>query len=217
MMKLYTFWRSLATLRVRIALNLKGVPFEPVYVDLLAGHQMRPEFAAVNPQMAVPALDIGDGSPALFQSMAILEYLDETYPTPPLLPADARGRARVRGLAQIAVADAHPLVVPRVRHYLEKEYGLSEEQRMAWARHWMGAALTAIEGHLVRDKNTGHFCHGDSISIADVCLASQTIGHTVFGGTLDAYPSVKRIHERVMLLDAFARAHPRLQPDAPKS
>jgi maleylacetoacetate isomerase len=215
-MQFYTYWRSLAALRVRIALNLKGVEVEPIVVDLAAGHQARPEYAAINPQMALPAL-IVDAGPALFQSMAILEYLDETYPMPPLLPNDARGRARVRGLAQIAVADAHPLVVPRVRTYLEREYGLTEHQRTLWARHWMGEALGAIEGHLARDAATGQFCHGDTVTLADICLASQVIGFTFFGGTSSIYPIVTGIFERSMQMDAFARAHPRLQPDAPKA
>ncbi len=216
MMKLYTYWRSLATLRVRIALNLKGIATEAIFVDLAQGHQTRPEFVAVNPHMAVPALVVDEG-PALFQSMAILEYLEETHPTPALLPADPRGRARVRGLAQIAVADGHPLVVPRVRNHLEQAHGWPEEKRIAWARHWMGAALAGMEGHLARDAATGQFCHGDTISLADVCLVSQVVGLTVFGGTLEVYPTAKRIHERCMAIDAFASAHPRLQPDAPKS
>jgi maleylacetoacetate isomerase len=215
-MQIYTYWRSLATLRVRIALNVKGLVAEPIVVDLAAGHQAAPEYTAINPQRALPALVVDDG-PALFQSMAILEYLEETHPMPPLLPKDARGRARVRGLAQIAVADAHPLVVPRVRNYLEREYGLTEEQRTSWARHWMGEALGAIEGHLARDAATGQFCHGDTVTLADVCLASQVIGFTLFGGAPSTYPIISRIFEKSMQLDAFAHAHPRLQPDAPKT
>jgi maleylacetoacetate isomerase len=215
-MQIYTYWRSLATLRVRIALNLKGIEAEPIVVDLAAGHQATPKYVAVNPQMALPALVVDDG-PALFQSMAILEYLEEVYPTPQLLPKDPRDRARVRGLALIAVADAHPLVVPRVRAHLEREYGLTEHQRTLWARHWMGEALGAIEGHLARDAATGLYCHGDTVTLADICLASQVIGLTLFGGTAAAYPVVTRIFERSMQLDAFARAHPRLQPDAPKA
>jgi maleylacetoacetate isomerase len=215
-MQIYTYWRSLATLRVRIALNLKGIVAEPIVVDLVAGHQASPEYAAINPQRALPALVV-DGGPPLFQSMAILEYLDETHPTPPLLPKDARGRARVRGLAQIAVADAHPLVVPRVRAYLEREYGLTEHQRTLWAKHWMGEALGAIESHLARDAETGQYCHGDTVTLADICLASQVIGFTFFGGTPATYPVVSRVFERTMQLDAFARAHPRLQPDAPRA
>ena len=215
-MKFYTFWRSLATLRVRIALNLKGIPTEPVYVDLMAGHQMRPEFKAVNPQMALPALVLDDGT-VLFQSMAILEYLDEVYPTPNLMPTTPKARARVRGLAQIAVADGHPLVTPRVRHYLEKDLAMEEPKRAAWSRHWMGAALAAMEGHLANNPETGVYCQGDNLSIADICLVSQVIGHGYFGGTPDAYPAVARIHARCMAQDAFANGHPLKQPGAPKT
>lgn len=214
-MQLFTFWRSLATLRVRIALNLKGIKTENHVVDLLAGHQARPEFKAVNPQMVVPALVLDDGQ-VLFQSMAIMEYLDEVQPQPALLPTDAVGRARVRALAQIAVADGHPLVTPRVRHYLEHDLHISEPARQQWSRHWMGGALAAMEGHIAKDKATGLYCHGDQITLADVCLASQVIGFGFFGGTMEALPTVARIHARCMEHSAFANAHPLKQPDAPK-
>ncbi|HEX2726392.1 MAG TPA: glutathione S-transferase N-terminal domain-containing protein, partial [Beijerinckiaceae bacterium] len=135
-MKLFGYWRSLATLRVRIALNLKGLAAEETMIDLMAGQQRAPDYRAVNPQMVLPALIDGDG-PALFQSLAILEYLDERHPQPPLLPADARGRARVRGLAQIVACDTHPLIVPRIREYLAEQFGLDEAQRLGWIRHWI--------------------------------------------------------------------------------
>jgi len=215
-MKLYTFWRSLATLRVRIALNIKGIATDNVFVDLMAGQQAKPEFKAVNPQMTLPALVLDDGA-VLFQSMAILEYLDETYPEPRLMPSTAKGRSRVRGLAQIAVADGHPLVTPRVRHYLGKELGQTEAQQTAWCRHWMGAALEAIEGHLAHSADTGLYCHGDAVTLADICLASQVIGYGYFGGVADAFPTIAHIHARCMADDAFARAHPLKQPGAPKS
>src|SRR5436190_9779051 len=147
-MKIFSFWRSLATYRVRIALNLKGlVPDEIIEVNLMKGQQRQAEFRAVNPMMAIPALVDGDG-PALFESLAIIEYLDETHPNPPLLPRDARGRARVRGLAQLVAADSHPLIVPRVREYLAHEYKLDEATVTKWAQHWHRAALTALETHL---------------------------------------------------------------------
>jgi maleylacetoacetate isomerase len=214
-MKLYSYWRSLATLRVRVALNLKGVAYEQVIVDLAAGHQKTPGFKSINPQMVVPALADGDG-PILFQSMAILEYLDERFPTPALLPADARGRARVRGLAQICVADTHPLIVPRVRDYLEKDLGLDEAKRLKWIRRWMDAGLTAIEAHLAGDVETGRYSHGDSITLADICLVSQAIGYQVFQGDLATYPAIGKVVARCMEQDAFQRAHPLRQPDAPK-
>ena len=213
-MQLYTYWRSLATLRVRIALNLKGIDVIPRYVDLHTGDQTSAAFRAVNPQMALPALVLDDGT-TLVQSMAILEYLDEIHPAPPLLPMSPIGRARVRALAQIAVADGHPLVTPRVRAYLARELTVTEAQAVAWCHHWMGTALAAIEGHLAASRETGLFCHGDVVSLADICLASQVIGYGYFGGDAAAYPIVSRIHTRCMAIDAFASAHPLKQPGAP--
>src|SRR6476646_2370085 len=146
-MKLFSFWRSLATYRVRIALNLKGLNPEVIEVNLMKGHQRDPKFRDVNPMMALPALVDGEG-PALFESLAIIEYLDETHPKPPLLPSDPRARARVRGLAQIVACDSHPLIVPRVREFLEHRYKLDEPTRTAWCQHWIKEALTALEAHL---------------------------------------------------------------------
>ena len=215
-MKLYTYWRSLATFRVRIALNLKGVGYEPVYVDLDAGEQRAPAFKSVNPQMVIPALVEDDGN-VLFQSLAILEYLNEIYPEPPLLPPDPRARARVRALSLIAVADSHPLIVPRVRNHLAATLNVGEEGKLAWVRHWFTAGLAAYEAHLARDKATGVFAHGDQISMADICLVSHAIGHQVFKGTLEDYPTVKRIVEVCMRDARFAEAQPRLQPGAPQA
>jgi len=215
-MKLYTYWRSLATFRVRIALNLKGVSYEPVYVDLDAGDQRTPEFKGVNPQMVIPALIEDDGN-VLFQSMAILEYLNELHPEPPLLPADARGRARVRALSLIAVADSHPLIVPRVRNHLAATLDVDEDGRLAWVRHWFSAGLDAYEGHLARDAATGSYVHGERITIADICLVSHAVGHQVFKGNLEAYPTVKRIVELCLRDERFAKAQPRLQPGAPQT
>jgi maleylacetoacetate isomerase len=215
-MKLYTYWRSLATFRVRIALNLKGLTYDPVYVDLDAGDQRAPNFKAVNPQMAIPALVEDDGN-VLFQSLAILEYLNEIHLEPPLLPGDPRGRARVRALSLITVADSHPLIVPRVRNHLARTFNLDEAGRMAWVRHWFTAGLDAYEAHLTRDKATGRYVHGDSVTMADICLVSHAVGHQVFKGGLDGHPTVKRIVERCMADDRFASAQPRLQPGAPAS
>jgi maleylacetoacetate isomerase len=215
-MRLYTFWRSLATFRVRIALNLKGLPYEAIYVDLDAGQQNLPEFKSVNPQMVIPALVEDDGN-VLFQSMAILEYLNEVYPDPPLLPADARGRARVRALSLITVADSHPLIVPRVRNHLGKTFNLGDDGKIAWVRHWFAAGLDAYEGHLSRDAATGTYCHGDRITLADLCLVSHAVGTQVFKGSIDGHPTVKRIVERCMTDDRFASAQPRRQPGAPSA
>lgn len=215
-MKLFSFWRSLATFRVRIALNLKGLKPDVVFVDILKGEQHEADFQAVNPQRLIPALVDGEG-PVLFQSLAIMEYLDESYPMPPLLPSGARARARVRGLAQIIACDAHPLIVPRVRNYLEHELKLDEPQRVKWIRHWFEEALKAIETHLSRDRETGRFCHGDEPTIADICVVGHTVGARLFQCDLKPYPTLGRIVDTCLQIEAFAAAHPLKQPGAPQS
>jgi maleylacetoacetate isomerase/maleylpyruvate isomerase len=213
-MKLFSFWRSLATYRVRIALNLKGItPDEVIQVNLIKGDQRQADYRVINPMMALPALLDGDG-PILFESLAIVEYLDETHPAPPLLPRDARGRARVRGLAQIVACDSHPLIVPRVREYLEHELKLDEAARMKWCQHWHKAAITALETHL-SDKATGRYCHGDIITLADICLASQAAGAKFFNVDTAPFPNFSRIASALETIDAFGRAHPLKQPGAP--
>src|SRR6476646_4696986 len=214
-MKLFSFWRSLATYRVRIALNLKGLNPEVIEVNLMKGHQRDPKFRDVNPMMALPALVDGEG-PALFESLAIIEYLDETHPKPPLLPSDPRARARVRGLAQIVAADSHPLIVPRVREYLAHEFKIDEAGVTKWAQHWHRAALTAIET-ILKDGATGKYAHGDSITMADICLATQAAGAGFFKVDLAPFPTFKRVADACMANDAFARAHPLKQPGAPAS
>ena len=215
MLKLYSFWRSLAAYRVRIALNLKGIPAEIVTVDLLAGHQHNPDYKKINPQMAVPSL-VDEKGAVMFQSMAILEYLEEQHPLPPLLPLDSRGRARVRGLSQILVADTHPLMVPRVRSRLAKEHGFSEEQIVQWGKHWIETGLAAFEGHLARDAETGVFCHGDQVSLADICLYSQAVGSVHFKADPKQFPTIARILAKCDEIKAFTDTHPSKQPGAPK-
>lgn len=216
-MKLFSFWRSLATYRVRIALNLKGIALDEVIeVNLMKGHQRDPKFRAVNPMMALPALVDGEG-PALFESLAIIEYLDETHPNPPLLPKQPKARARVRGLAQLVAADSHPLIVPRVREYLANEFKIDEAGVAAWCQHWHKAALTGLEEHLATEKDTGTYCHGESVTLADICLASQIAGANFYKVDLAPFPTVKRIGETLGKIDAFARAHPLKQPGAPAS
>src|SRR5881296_2741971 len=215
-MKLYGFWRSLATYRVRAALALKGIEVEQISINLLQGKQHAEEYKAINPQSVVPALII-DGGPPLFQSMAILEYLEETHPRPPLLPKDPRGRARVRGLAQIVVSDAHPLVVPRIRQYLEKEMQQDEAARNRWLQHWTLKALEALEAHLAVERETGWFCHGDAPTVADICLASQVLAAKFFNADTSGVPIVMRIYRECMKIDAFDRAQPLKQPDAPQN
>ena len=215
-MKLYGFWRSLATYRVKVGLALKGLKAEEVSIDLLKGRQHDQDYVALNPQAVVPALALDDGGPPLFQSLAILEYLEETRPQPPLLPKDARGRARVRGLALIVAADGHPLVVPRIRSYLENELHLDEEKRNRWLAHWSLKALEAIESHLKNETETGRYCHGDAVSMADICLAGQVIGAAgYFKCDTSGVPTVMRVYDECMKLDAFERAHPLKQPGAP--
>jgi maleylacetoacetate isomerase/maleylpyruvate isomerase len=214
-MKLFSFWRSLATFRVRIALNLKGIaPDEVIDVNLMQGKQRDEAFAKVNPMKALPALILDDGT-VLFESLAILEYLDETHPNPPLLPKEPKARARVRGLAQIIACDTHPLIVPRVREYLAHEYKVDEPGVVKWGHHWHVEALKALETNLATSKDTGRFCQGDQISIADICLAGQAAGSTYFKVDLAPFPTVKRIVDTCMAIDAFARAHPMKQPGAP--
>src|SRR5215470_14233154 len=164
--------------------------------------------------MLLPALAEDDGN-VLYQSLAIMEYLNEIHPKPPLLPGDARGRARVRALALITVADSHPLIVPRVRNHLGTTFGLDDAGKTAWVRHWFAAGLDAYEAHLSRDEATGRYCHGASISIADICLVSHAAGHRVFQGTLGAYPTVARIVERCLSDERIASAQPLRQPGAP--
>jgi maleylacetoacetate isomerase/maleylpyruvate isomerase len=215
--KLFSFWRSLATYRVRIALNLKGIaPDEVIDVNLMKGQQHAPEFRKINPMMAIPALIEDDGT-VLFESLAILEYLDEIHPNPPLLPKEPKARARVRGLSQIIACDTHPLTVPRVREYLAREYEIDEVGVQNWGRHWTQEALNALEVHLSGSPQTGRYCQGDQVTIADICLAGQAIGAGYFKCDLAPFPTVKRIVDAVSKIDAFAHAHPLKQPGAPAS
>jgi len=198
-----------------VALALKGLKADDISIDLLKGRQYTHEYLAVNPQGVVPALVLDDGGAPLFQSLAILEYLEETRAEPPLLPKDARGRARVRGLSLIAAADGHPLITPRIRNYLEKEMKQDEASRNRWLGHWTLRALEAIEGHLAKEKETGRFCHGNTPTMADICLASQVIGATAyFNCDTKTVPTAMRIYNTCMDMEAFAAAHPLKQPGA---
>jgi maleylacetoacetate isomerase len=215
-MKLYGFWRSLATYRVRTALALEGIEAPEVSINLLQGAQLKDEYKAVNPQGVVPALAVDDGPP-LFQSLAILEYLEETHPQPPLLPRDARGRARVRGLALIVACDAHPLIVPRVRNYLEREMHVDEAARDRWLQHWTLLALETLEAHLSSERETGRFCHRDAPTMADICLAGQMFAAGYFNVATTGVPTVARIFAECMKIDAFDRSQPLKQSDAPRN
>ena len=211
-MKLYTYYRSQASFRVRIALNLKGLKHEDTFLHLEHGDQFRADYKTLNPQMVVPTLI--DGDTKLFQSLAILEYLDEKHPNPPLLPNDVAARAWVRGFALINVADSHPLIVPRIRHYLVDDLKLSQEQMLGWVGHWLRAGLAAMEALLAEHQESGNFCHGEAPTLADIGLVTQVTPAKTFGADLAPYRRVMRIHDHVMTIPAFADAHPSKQPDA---
>jgi len=212
MIKLYSYFRSQATFRVRIALNLKGLPHEGAFRHLEKGQQYAPDYKALNPQMMVPTYI--DGDIKLTQSLAILEYLEETHPEPPLLPKDPLSRAWVRAFALINVADSHPLIVPRIRNYLTEVLKLSDAQKLAWIQHWLGLGLQAMESLVANHGSKGRFCHGDTPTIADICLATQVFPAMNFKCDMAPYPTLTRIYETCMAIPAFAAAHPMKQPDA---
>lgn len=214
-LEIYGYWRSNAMYRLRVALNLKGLAYREIPVNLDAGEQHAPEFLARNPMAAVPALMDGD-LPPLTQSLALLEYLEERFPAPPILPADPRGRARVRALAATVAADTHPLIVPRVRQYLTEHAGFDPEAFRAWVTHWVGQGLSGIEANLAHSPETGRFCHGDSITMADICVSGLAMIGRVFELDLPRTPVLTRIVDRCFAEEAFARAEPSRQPDAPK-
>lgn len=211
-MKLYGYSRSSAAFRVRIALNLKSLDYEDAFIHLRRGDQSLPEYLQINPQGLVPALEL-DGE-TLIQSLAIIEYLDETRPGPPLLlPRDAAGRARVRALAEIVACDIHPLNNLRVLRYLLRPLGHSEADLETWYNQWISGGFQALEGMLAHDRRTGLFCHGDTPTLADVTLVPQVVNAERYRLDMAPYPTIARIYTTCMTLDAFAAAHPRQQPD----
>jgi maleylacetoacetate isomerase len=212
--RLYSYWRSSASYRVRIALALKGLPYDYLAVDLAkgGGEQNQPAYRAVNPQGRVPALET-DGR-VLTQSLAILEYLEETHPEPPLLPADAFGRARVRSLAGIVACDIQPLQNLVVTQYLRDRLGIDDVAVKTWLQEWIGRGLTALETRLAREPETGQFCHGEHPGMADACLVPQVYAARRFGVDLARFPTVARIDATCRALESFRRAAPEAQPDA---
>jgi maleylacetoacetate isomerase len=210
-MKLHGYFRSSAAFRVRIALNMKKLDYESVFVHLRRGDQRTPEFRGINPQGLVPALEI-DGH-RLIQSLPIIEWLDETYPEPPLLPRDAAGRARVRGLAAIVACDIHPLNNLRVLRYLHRTLGHDETTVAVWYNYWIVEGFGAIEALLATDGHAGRFCHGDTPGLADIALVPQVVNAERYRLDLAPYPTITRIFEACMMLDAFTAAHPQRQPD----
>ncbi|MDO5058455.1 MAG: maleylacetoacetate isomerase [Neisseria sp.] len=212
-MKLYSYFRSSAAYRVRIALNLKGLPYQTQAVHLLnnGGEQKSPEYAALNPQKLVPAFE--DQGLVLTQSLAIIEYLDETRPETPLLPADAAGRARVRAIAQLIACDIHPLNNLRVLQYLQSSSGADQAAKSVWYKHWIEEGFTALE-QILQQPQTGRFCHGDTPTLADCCLIPQIYNARRFKVDLTPYPTIVRIARACEEMDAFRVAAPEQQPDA---
>ena len=210
-MKLYTYFRSSAAFRVRIALNLKGLPYEPVFVHLAKGEHRAPAYAKVNPQALVPTLELDDGT-RLNQSLAIIEYLDETHPQPALIPREGKARARVRSLSYLVASEIHPVNNLRVLQYLKRALGQNEDQINTWYRHWIADGLAKLEAELTAGK--GKFCHGDTPTMADCCLVPQIFNAQRYQSDLAPYPSTMRVFETCMKLDAFDRAQPSRQPDA---
>lgn len=214
--EVYGHWRSNAMYRVRVALNLKGVRYREIPVDLDAGEQRSPAFLARNPMGAVPALVEGD-LPPLTQSLALLEYIDERFPSPPMLPADARGRARVRSLACDVACDTHPLIVPRVRRYLTDAGGFDADAYRAWIAHWVGTGLASLEAKLAASPDTGRFCHRDAVTVADICASGLAMIGRIFKLDVPPTPTLTAILDRCMELPAFAEAEASRQPGAPEA
>jgi len=214
-LRLFSYWRSSAAYRVRIGLNLKGLPHELAPVHLLrgGGEQHSAEFRETNPQGLVPVLQ--HGQRMLRQSVAILEYLDEVWPQPALLPATARERQRVRALAQLVACDIHPLNNLRVLQYFENEWHVPQPEREEWVRHWIIDGLSAFEAMLADHPSTDMFCDGHAPTIADCCLIPQLYNARRFGLDLTAYPTIQRIEAACLALPAFDAARPEKQPDAP--
>jgi maleylacetoacetate isomerase len=213
-MRLYDYFRSSAAYRVRIALNLKGVvPTERTFVHLRMGSQRAQDYLALNPQGLVPALGLDDGR-VLTQSLAIVEYLDETHPAPPLLPADPAGRARVRAIALNIACEIHPLNNLRVLNYLTGTLGANDAQRNGWYKYWVDVGFEALERQLERDDDTGTFCHGEAPTLADICLVPQLANARRFKIDVTPYPTLVRIESACNALPAFAQAAPSRQPDA---
>jgi maleylacetoacetate isomerase len=208
--KVYGFWRSIASFRVRVALRLKEMPFEEISIDILSGEQFKPGYAAVNAERVVPTL-IHDGH-SVFQSLAIIEYLDDLQPKPRLVPAEPKERAYARSLALMTIADAHPLTVPRVRNHLVKTFGADAKAIEDWGRHWTIEGLATYERLLAR-RAPAPFALGGEPGLADICIAGQVIGAQYLKLELDAYPAVRRLAERCFELPAFSTSHPFEQPD----
>ena len=213
--ELFAFWRTSATYRVRVALNLKGLTAQERIVEIDAGEHRSPEFLRINPLGAIPAL-VEPGHAPLTQSLAILEYLDEIAPIPALLPGDPYGRARVRSISAMLAADTHPLITPRVKRYLTSVGGFDDAAWRAWQINWFTTGLQALEQRLGSEAETGAYCHGDSVTMADICLASIPAVMRIFKISVADIPIIDRIVARCDAQEAFARADPFKQTGAPR-
>ena len=211
-MKLYGYFRSSASYRVRIALNMKGLDYDQVSVHLAKGKQYDREFSAISPQNLVPVLE--DDGQLLYQSLAIIQYLEEKFPEPRLLPKDSPGRNRVRSLALISACEIHPLNNTRVLAYLTDTLKVTDEQKNAWYRHWVTVGFTALERRLATEKETGKFCHGDAPGFADITLVPQVANANRFKVDLTPFPTIRRINDECLKLEPFRKAMPQNQPDA---
>ena len=215
-LRLYSYWRSSAAYRVRIGLNLKGLPYEIVPIHLLrdGGEQRTQAYRSINPQGLVPVLQHGNRQ--LRQSLAILEYLDETWPSNPLLPATARSRQRARALAQAIACDIHPLNNLRVLQYFEHEWNVPQPERDEWVRHWIRQGFDALEDTLADNPSTGTYCDGEQPTMADCCIVPQVFNAERFGVDMAPYSTIRRIVQSCLVLDEFQKARPENQPDAPQ-
>lgn len=210
--QLYTFFRSSTSFRLRIALAYKQLDYEPHYVSLPKMEHRVPSYRDINPQGLVPLLV--EGGRSLIQSMAVIEYLDEIYPDPPLMPKDPIGRIYVRAVSQIVGCEIHPLNNVRVLKHLKAQFGADEATTNAWYEHWVTEGLSSLESYLAREGMSGDFCYGNTVTMADICLVPQIFNARRFNCSLDAYPKLLAITDRCMKLDAFRAAEPSTQADA---
>jgi maleylpyruvate isomerase len=210
--KLYNYFRSSASFRVRIALEIKGLPYDYAPVHLLKGEQLAPDFVKLNPDALVPVLC--DGNDVLNQSLAIVEYLEETHPEPTLLPGSPSNRAHIRAIALAIACEIHPLNNPRVLKYLKNTFNVEEEARNDWYRHWVRLGFAALETRLSQSPLTGAYCVGDTPTLADLCLVPQVFNGKRFDVAVEDYPTLARIFAHCMEQEAFQRAAPAVQPDA---